>query len=129
MFFTFLICPPSWKKQVSFSALTTNFTGDVITKAMCCLIIKFHSFFYVCSINTFFLFKGLVARCHSFYLFFTLIEQTYNILYILLVEHHSCCPHCFPLSRGPPLGCRAEIRTQACRMQAGALYYLSHTAP
>ncbi len=46
---------------------------------------------------------------------FTLIEQTYNILYILLVEHHSCCPHCFPLGRGPPLGCRAEIRTRACR--------------
>ncbi len=33
----------------------------------------------------------------------------------LLVEHHSCCPHCFPLGRGPPLGCRAEIRTRACR--------------
>ncbi len=54
-----------------------------------------------------------MARCHS-YLFFTLIEQTYNILYILLVEHHSC-PHCFPLGRGPPLGCRDEIRTRACR--------------
>jgi hypothetical protein len=45
----------------------------------------------------------------------TLMEQTYNILYILLVEHHSCYPHCFPLGRGPPLGCRAEIRTRACR--------------
>ncbi len=50
-----------------------------------------------------------------FLFIFTLIEQTYNILYILLVEHHSCCPHCFPLGRGPPLGCRAEIRTRACR--------------
>jgi hypothetical protein len=46
---------------------------------------------------------------------FTLIEQTYNILYILHVEHHSCCPHCFPLGRGPHLGCRAEIRTRVCR--------------
>ncbi len=35
-------------------------------------------------------------------------------IYILLVEHHFCCPHCFPLGRGPPLGCRAEIRTRAC---------------
>ncbi len=46
---------------------------------------------------------------------FTVIEQTYNIVYILLVVHHSCCPHCFPLGTGPPLGCRAEIRTRACR--------------
>jgi hypothetical protein len=36
-------------------------------------------------------------------------------IYLLLVEHHSCCPHCFPLGRGPPLGYRAEIRTRACR--------------
>jgi hypothetical protein len=50
-----------------------------------------------------------------FLFIFTLIEQTYNILYIVLVEHHSCCPHCFPLGRGPPQGCRAEIRTRACR--------------
>ncbi len=36
-------------------------------------------------------------------------------LYILLVEYRSCSPHCFPLGRGPPLGCRAEIRSRACR--------------
>ncbi len=59
----------------------------------------------------FIFFKGLLARCHSFYF---IIEQTYNILYLLLVEHHSCCPHCFPLGRGPPLGCQAEIRTRVC---------------
>jgi hypothetical protein len=68
-------------------------TGSKTSNKICC-----HTFF-----------KGLVARCHSFYLFFTLIEQTSDI------EHHSCCPHCFPLGRGSPLGCRAEIRTRACR--------------
>ncbi len=53
---------------------------------------------------------------------FTLIEQTYIILNILLVEHHFCC-HCFPLGRGPPLVCRPEIRT---RKQAGALLSEPH---
>jgi hypothetical protein len=59
--------------------------------------------------------KGFGDNLPLFLFVFTLIEKTYNILYILLVEHHSCCPHCFPLGIRPPLGCRAEIRTRACR--------------
>jgi hypothetical protein len=60
----------------------------------------------------FFFFLRFGGSCHSFHLFY--INRADNILYILLEEHHSCCPHCFPLGRGPPLGCRAEIRTRAC---------------
>jgi hypothetical protein len=63
----------------------------------------------------------------TLFIYFILIEQTYSILYILLVEHHSCCPHYFPLGRGPPLGCWAAL-TRACRT-ASRRYYLSHTAP
>jgi hypothetical protein len=46
------------------------------------------------------------SQIRNFFLrfIFTLIEQIYIILYILLVEYRSCCPHCFPLGRGPPLG-------------------------
>jgi hypothetical protein len=56
-------------------------------------------------------FTSIVAEVALFLFIFTFIER----IYILLIEYHSCCPHCFPLGRGPPLGCRAEIRTRACR--------------
>jgi hypothetical protein len=53
-------------------------------------------------------FKRLVASCHSFLFYYlSLSEHTYNI-YI----YNSSSS--LPLSRGPPLGCRAEIRTRAC---------------
>jgi hypothetical protein len=55
-----------------------------------------------------------------FLFIFTLIEQTYNILYKLLVEHHSCCPHCFPLGRWPPLGAEPRFEPGPAVQQAGA---------
>jgi hypothetical protein len=74
--------------------------------------------------------KGLVARCHSFWFNFTFIEQTYNILYILLVENHSCYPHCIRSVEGLLQGCRAEIRTRASGLPYSKpmRYNLSHTA-
>ncbi len=62
-----------------------------------CLVARF------CTLLTFFaFFKGLVACYHPF-LFFTVIDQTYNVIYILptrLVP--SCCTHGFPYSGGVP---------------------------
>ncbi len=42
-------------------------------------------------------------------------KRTYiQYLYMLLVENRFFLSSSLPLSRGPPLGCRAEIRTRAC---------------
>jgi hypothetical protein len=38
----------------------------------------------------FFFFQRFGGTLPLFFFIFTVIEQTYNILYILLVEHHSC---------------------------------------
>jgi hypothetical protein len=51
-----------------------------------------------------------MASCHSFFFYFTVSEHTHNIYKYnrpLLISS-------LPLSRGPPLGCRAKIRTRAC---------------
>ncbi len=58
---------------------------------------------------------GLVARCHSFWFIFTLIEQLHNIYIYTTRREPLLLSSLHPLGRGPPLGCRAEIRTQACR--------------
>ncbi len=52
---------------------------------------------------------------------FTLTEHTYNILYIILVELPLLISSLLPLGRGPPLGCRAEIRTRPAVQQADAV--------
>jgi hypothetical protein len=52
---------------------------------------------------------------------FTLIEQTYNILYILLVEYRSWCPHCFPLGRGPLWGAEPRFELGPAVQQADVL--------
>ncbi len=46
---------------------------------------------------------------------FTLIEQTYNIFYIYYSSSTLLLSSLLLLGRGPPLWCRAEIRTRACR--------------
>ncbi len=62
------------------------------------------------------LFKGgLVARCHSFWFIFTVIEQSHNIYIYTTRREPLLLSSLHPLGRGPPLGCRAEIRTRACR--------------
>ncbi len=66
-------------------------------------------------------FKGLVARCHSFYLFFTLTEYTYNILYIILVECRSCSPHCFRSVEGHLWGAEPRFELGPAVQQADSL--------
>ncbi len=56
-----------------------------------------------------------MARCHFFNLFLQLSSSHIVFIYIVLLVDYSCCPHCLPIGRGPPLGCRAEIWTRACR--------------
>jgi hypothetical protein len=65
----------------------------------------------------------LVAYCHSFYIFynFTVIQHTYDILLystrgapVLISSLHT-------LGRGPPVECRAEIRTRPAYHQSDAL--------
>jgi hypothetical protein len=67
-------------------------------------------------------FQHLIIKCYRFggtlplFLFiFTLIEQTYNIYIYTTRRVPRLLSLLLPLGGGPPLGCRAEIRTQACR--------------
>ncbi len=79
--------------------------------------------------------KKRFGRTLPLFLFIFTLRADIQYFNILLVEHHSCCPHCFPLGRGPPLGCRAEIRTRACRTASrratiwATPHPVSHAAP
>ncbi len=59
------------------------------------------------------IFKCLVACCHSFIFFY--INQAYIQYFIYNTRRVPLLiSSLLPLGRGPPLGCRAEIRTRAC---------------
>jgi hypothetical protein len=55
------------------------------------------------------------STLHLFYFYFYINRAVIQYLYILLVEYHSCYPHCIRSVEGLLQGCRAEIRTRACR--------------
>jgi hypothetical protein len=61
-------------------------------------------------------FQGLVKRFHSFYLFFTLIEQTFNNLF---VEYHSCYPHCLRSVEGPLWSAEPRFELGPARTASG----------
>ncbi len=49
-----------------------------------------------------------------FWIYFTLIEHTYNIFIYTTRREPLLISSLLPLGRGPPLGCRAENQTRAC---------------
>jgi hypothetical protein len=48
-------------------------------------------------------------------IYFYIYRAVIHNLYIILVEIHSCYPHCIRSVEGLLQGCRAGIRTRACR--------------
>ncbi len=57
-----------------------------------------------------------MARCQFFRFYFYINRAVIQYLYILLVEYHSSYPHCIcSVIEGVLYGCRAEMRTRACR--------------
>ncbi len=65
-------------------------------------------------------FKGLVARCHSFYLFY-INRADIQYLYILLGEYHSCYLHCFRSVEGLLWGAEPRFELATAVQQADAL--------
>jgi hypothetical protein len=61
--------------------------------------------------------KSLVARCHSFDLFLHLSSSHTILIYTTYTTRREplLLSSLHPLRTGPPLGCRAEILTRACR--------------
>ncbi len=71
---------------------------------------------WICNINFFFFFFFKVWwHAATLLIYFFHYWAVIQYLYILLVEHHSCYPHCIRSVEGLLQGCRAEIRTRACR--------------
>ncbi len=61
-----------------------------------------------------------MAQCHSFYLFINFKTHSNTFVHTYGTVHHirwgrSRFLHCFRSVEGSPLGCRAGIRTRACR--------------
>ncbi len=121
---------------LKFLILIFNFLIEF--KVLCCLIQKkpqIPYFFRPCTGRETFFFKGLVAHFHSFYLFY-INQADIQDLYILLVEYHSCFPHCIRSVEGLLWGVEPRFELGPAVQQADALlseprrtHYLSHAAP
>jgi hypothetical protein len=57
----------------------------------------------------------------TLFIYFTITEHTYNIFIYNTRRLPLLISSLLPLGRGPPLGCRAEIRTRLAIQQADAL--------
>jgi hypothetical protein len=65
--------------------------------------------------------KGLVASCHSFYLFYINRADIQFFKYILLVEYHSCYPRSFRSVEGLLWGAEPRFELGPAVQQAGVL--------
>ncbi len=96
----------------------------VLTNLAWCSSLQYSCMY--CMINCTY-WKSLVAFCRFFYIFIFINRVYIQYLYILLVVKPLLISSWLPVGRGPPLGCRAEIRTRACRTASRRTHcYLSY---